>query len=125
MTEERLSKTPSWKVIRLACERLYWTNLYIECNGSMSQAAKISGVNRTHCYRIMERLGVMPYMKGPNDEVWNRPLVPFSDEPTKGIPRMHDRAKEGSRTGILYRRLQRAVETTYDELAPADSHSSS
>jgi hypothetical protein len=125
VTEERLSKTPTWRVIKLACERLYWTNLYIECNGSMSQVAKIAGVNRQHCYRIMDRLGIAPYMKAPNDGLWNQTIAPFSDEPTKSCPRMYNPANEGSRTGKLFRRLQRAAETIYEELKPAKRHSSS
>lgn len=39
-------------------ERVYWTALIAETCGNVAQMAHIAGVNRAHCYVLLERAGL-------------------------------------------------------------------
>lgn len=78
---------PSWDIFRLGLERLYWTQLFIRCNGNVNQMARIAGYHRSKVYIQMKRLGVGPWLKAYNPN-WDKPLEPYADEPTIGTPRM-------------------------------------
>jgi DNA-binding NtrC family response regulator len=49
--------------------RQYWTQLLAKHNGHVKPAAKEAGINRTHCYKALNRLGV-PYVSTRHEGNW-------------------------------------------------------
>lgn len=51
-------------------ERTYWSDVLDVCNGNVTQAAALAGVNRTALYAILERIG-LHVAESPGNQFWH------------------------------------------------------
>lgn len=48
----------TWDQVKEALGHWYWAELFLACQGNVSEAARIANVNRNHVYKLFRRFGV-------------------------------------------------------------------